>query len=269
MEFCKIIPFDKIDHIACVTTSGRWEHLADVRARTGADIVINGPIFDMNTHEILQSFVCGGVEQGRPDSLRGFRFDGGEARIAWSGASAPNFISEYGLLVVDGAVHCSVSASKHIRRGRTALGTTISDELVVYVVTDNEKHAAKKTGQQLAEKMKSLGCIQAINLDGGGSSQVADHTGVYTAGRLVPGFICIWLKPGKHKEDETMEVIATQKVNTYDPKGNKESGRYIAKGDVCTITRMITDALLIEVEYPISNGKRTGYVKSLDGFRVV
>lgn len=270
MEYCKIIPFDKIDHIACVTaTGGKREHLTAVKSRTGADIVINGPIFDMYTYEIEQSFVCNGVERGHADGLRGFRFDGGEARIAWSGVGAQNFISEFGLLVVGGAVHCSVPASAHVRRGRTALGVTIADELVIYVVTDDEKYAARKTGKQLAEKMKALGCVQAINLDGGGSSQVADHTGAYHTGRYVPGFICIWLKPGKHKEDETMEVIATQKISTYDAKGNKESGRYIAKGDACTITRTITDALLVEVEYPISKGKRTAYVKSLDGFRVV
>lgn len=269
MEYCKIIPFDKILDIACVKAAGKYEHIYSVKRRTGADIVINGPIFDMATHEICQSFICNGVEEGYTDGLRGFRFDGGEARIAWGGEGAQNYISEFGLLVVEGAVRCSVSASAHTRRGRTAIGVTISDELVVYVVTDDEKHAAKKTGQQLAEKMKALGCVQAINLDGGGSSQVADHTGTYTAGRLVPGFICIWLKPEKHKEGDTMQVIATKKLNTYDAKGNKENGRYIAKGDVCTITRTITDALLVEVEYPISHGRRTAFVRSLDGFRAV
>lgn len=269
MEYCKIIPFDKILDIACVKASGKYETIAAVKRRTGADIVINGPIFDMATLSICQSFVCNGVEEGCTDDRRGFRFDGGEARIAWGGAGAQNYISEFGLLVVDGVVRCSVTASARTRRGRTAIGVTISDELVIYVVTDDEKLTAKKTGQQLAEKMKSLGCVQAINLDGGGSSQVADHTGAYTAGRYVPGFICIWLKPEKNKEGDTMQVIATKKLSTYDAKGNKESGRYIAKGDACTITRTITNALLVEVEYPISNGKRTAFVKSLDGFRAV
>ena len=267
MEYCKVLPFDQIEEIACVKAYGKYEALDSVKARTGADIVINAPMFDMATGAICQSFICDGVERGYTDGKRGFRFDGGAARLAWSGTGAKHFISEFGLLVVDGAVRCSVYASANSRRGRTAIGITANNEFVVYVVTDTEKYAAKKTAKQLAQKMLDLGCVQAINLDGGGSSQIADKTGVYTAGRLVPGFICITLKKDAQEETDTMTVIATKKICTLDCKGNKESGRYIAKGDVCTITKTITDNLLVEVEYPVSAGKRTAYVKTLDGFR--
>ena len=269
MEYCKIIPFEKIEKIACVMADGKGELAGAVRKRTGADIVINAPVFDMANGRILSSFVCDGVQCGKDDGLRGFRFDGGAAKLAWDGTGAKHFISEFGLLVVDGTIRCSVYASANSRRGRTAIGITANNELVVYVVTDNESYAAKKTGKQLAEKMLALGCVQAINLDGGGSSQIADKTGAYTAGRYVPGFICIWLKTDKQKDGETMQVVATKKICTYDAKGNKESGRYIAKGDVCTITRMITDSLLIEVEYPVKAGSRTAYIKTLDGFTAV
>lgn len=269
MEYCKIIPFEKIEKIACVIADGKGELAGAVRKRTGADIVINAPVFDMASGQILSSFVCNGVQCGEDDGLRGFCFDGNTVRLAWSGAGARYFISEFGLLVTDGKVNCSVSAAPNSRRGRTAIGYTTNGELVLYVVTDTENYAAKKTGKQLAQKMLSLGCIQAINLDGGGSSQVADRTGAYTTGRAVPGFICIWLKPDKQKDGETMQVIATKKIYTYDAKGNKESGRYIVKGDICTITRMITDSLLIEVEYPVKAGSRIAYIKALDGFTAV
>lgn len=267
MEYAKIIPFEKIEKIACVMATGKGELAGTVRKRTGADIVINAPVFDMANGRILSSFVCNGIQCGRDDGLRGFRFDGGMARLAWSGVGAGHFVSEFGLLVSDGKVRCSVSASPNSRRGRTAIGYTEQGELVLYVVTDTECYAAKKTAKQLAEKMLSLGCVQAINLDGGGSSQIADKTGAYTAGRPVPGFIAVWLK---ETEEDTMTVRATKKICTLDAKGNKECGRYIAKGDICEVTKTITDALLVEIEYPVSGGRRTAYVRSLEGLaRVV
>lgn len=268
MEYCKVLPFDQIEEIACVKAYGKYESLSSVKKRTGADIVINAPIFDRLTYSICQSFVCDGVEKGYTDGRRGFRFDKNIPKLAWGAGNAKQYISEFGLLVVDGQIKNSVSASPHTKRGRTAIGITNDNEFVIYVVTDNEKYAVKKTAKKLANKMLSLGCHQAINLDGGGSSQVADRTGIYTAGRLVAGFICVWLKKTE-REDDTMTVIATKKTYTYDAKGNKESNRYIDKNDVCTITKTISDNLLIEVEYPISNGKRTAYVKSLDGFMPV
>lgn len=66
-----------------------------------------------------------------------------------------------------------------------------------------------------------------------------------------------------------MTVMATAKMNTYDAKGNREPRRCVAKGDVCTIKRTIADNLLVEVEYPISAGRRTAYIRSLEGFKAV
>jgi hypothetical protein len=268
MEFSKIIPFEAIEEIACVKSYGAYEMLSSVKKRTGADIVINGPAFHMDTYEIVQSFVCDGHQKGKDDGLRGFSFERNTAKLAWNCAGASNFISEYGLLVVNGEVNCSVTASAGSRRGRTAIGITDDNKFVVYVVTDDEKYAVKKTAKQLANKMLALGCVQAINLDGGGSSQVADNTGLYTSGRYVPGFICIWLKKTA-QEDDTMTVMATAKQNTYDASGYIEARRYIDKGDVCTIKRTIDEKLLIEIEYPVSGGKRTAYIKSLENFKMV
>lgn len=128
----------------------------------------------------------------RTGAESGFKFtDGKPPQWAWNASSAQHFISEFGLLVVDGAIRNSVSASPLSKRGRTAIGVTKAGEFVVYVVTDNETYARRKTAKELANKMLSLGCTHAVNLDGGGSSQVADNTGVYTSGRYVPGFLCI------------------------------------------------------------------------------
>ena len=58
-----------------------------------------------------------------------------------------------------------------------------------------------------------------------------------------------------------MTVMATAKMITYDAKGNRESGRYIVKGNGGMIKRTIADTRLIEVEFPISAGRCTAYIK--------
>lgn len=273
MEFCKIIKHDQIKKISCVRAIGKYEALTSVKNRTGADIVFNAPIFNMTTYQIMSAFTCDHQQCGKGAALWGFRFEDGKAPAwAWNAISAQNFVSEFGLLVVDGKIRNSVSASPLARRGRTAIGITKAGDFVVYVVTDNEAYSKRKTAKALAEKMLSLGCTYAINLDGGGSSQVADRTGVYTSGRLVPGFIAVWLKKdGKEegKEEDAMSVVATAKTSTFNEHGVRESGRYITKGDVCTIKKTVTDNLLIEVEYPVKTGKRTAYIKTLENFKTM
>jgi exopolysaccharide biosynthesis protein len=53
---------------------------------------------------------------------------------------------------------------------RTAIGYTKDNKLVILVCEGRSKTAAGLTLIQLAQILKSLGCIEALNLDGGGSS---------------------------------------------------------------------------------------------------
>ena len=55
-------------------------------------------------------------------------------------------------------------------RGRTAVGVTGDGELVVVVIKDQTEAAVSL--QDLANIMSELGAVEAINLDGGGSSQL-------------------------------------------------------------------------------------------------
>jgi exopolysaccharide biosynthesis protein len=59
------------------------------------------------------------------------------------------------------------------RHPRTALGFTASGDLVLAVVDGRQAHSRGATLDELAMLMVSLGCMEAINLDGGGSAQMA------------------------------------------------------------------------------------------------
>ena len=70
---------------------------------------------------------------------------------------------------------------------RTAMGYTADDKLIILVVEGRNKVAHGATLEQEAQILKDLGCAEALNLDGGGSScllvngketiKVADATG--------------------------------------------------------------------------------------------
>lgn len=72
------------------------------------------------------------------------------------------------------------------------------------------------------------------------------------------------------KEDDEMKIItrtAKKKISDiYDAAGKKEKGRYIAKGDKCLITNVMTDNLLIPVEYPVKSGTHKAFIRSLVNF---
>lgn len=72
------------------------------------------------------------------------------------------------------------------------------------------------------------------------------------------------------EEEEEMKIlvkIAKGKISPiYNSAGEKEKGRYIAKGDKCQITNVMTDNLLIKVQYPTKLGTHIGYIKDLSKF---
>jgi exopolysaccharide biosynthesis protein len=56
-------------------------------------------------------------------------------------------------------------------RARSAIGYTSSNKIVILAVEGNNSNGgAGLTLAELAQMMKEIGCIEALNLDGGGST---------------------------------------------------------------------------------------------------
>ena len=86
-------------------------------------------------------------------------------------------------LVKDGNVFVDISEEKLLaiggRNPRSAIGYTYDNNLIIVAVDGREGSSIGLTLGELAEFMKSLGCKNAINLDGGGS------TVMYINGQIV------------------------------------------------------------------------------------
>ena len=90
-----------------------------------------------------------------------------------SATEGKNVISAYPRLVVNGvSKHTSVETYLTPRHPRTAMGWN-NDKIFVVVVDGRTYYSPGIAMQPLADYMKSLGCVEAINLDGGGSSIAA------------------------------------------------------------------------------------------------
>jgi exopolysaccharide biosynthesis protein len=81
------------------------------------------------------------------------------------------------VLVQDAAIRITNEEERKFRgkqvmdkHPRTAMGYTSNGKLLVLVVEGRNPDASGATLVQLAEILKDLGCVEALNLDGGGSS---------------------------------------------------------------------------------------------------
>ena len=99
----------------------------------------------------------------------------------WDGVK--HIISGGPYLVKNGEIYVDVTEQKLNsitgRNPRTAIGITEDKNLVLITVDGREESSVGMTLTELANFMKEIGCIEAMNLDGGGSSVM------YVAGNIV------------------------------------------------------------------------------------
>ena len=90
----------------------------------------------------------------------------------WKGVK--HIISGGPYLVKDGEVYVDMTAQKLSaiggRNPRTAIGYTADNNLILVAVDGREGSSIGMTLNELARFMQSIGCVGAINLDGGGST---------------------------------------------------------------------------------------------------
>lgn len=152
------------------------------------------------------------------------------------------------------------SAAKYVfytSQNRIAFG---EKDGCLYVITENTMPVAN-FAKECAE------FDNVINLDGGGSRFLI-YKGqlIYTSSRTPWNAIAIWLNKEEEKGIEcNMKVKCKAKTAVMDSQGNTEAGRYISAGDTCEILS-ITPNVLVQIEYPVSNGKRVAFIKNLTNF---
>lgn len=190
---------------------------AQVRQKTGCDICINGTLYNMSNYEtVCDVKIDGKIMSNDEYTYVGYGWKNGDARATVALSSEmnkwDNFISCV-MMIKDGASQeMYYSYALNGKRGRTAFGYDKDGNMIIYVSKDGTSDACNP--KQLQDKMLSYGCVDAIMLDGGGSSQIDCDEGKVTTSRKVANYICIWVEDNGKEKCPYTEPTTNVKMNT-------------------------------------------------------
>jgi hypothetical protein len=214
----------RVSQQSVVLYSGKWGAVAPPMPHNGIQIAIVGnAITAVSTTQRLHipkdGWVLSGPNQGALASMSLPNAKDTPISITlhtspdWSGIA--HAISGGPYLVKDGQVYVDTQAQRirmnptEVRAPRTAVGITASGQLLLVTVDGRQKRVSEGlTLLQMGQLMRRLGAVQAMNLDGGGSTQMV------VAGRLVnspsiPHGAAVSTALGIFKRDATVAVDNT------------------------------------------------------------
>lgn len=140
---------------------------------------------------------------------------------------------------------------------RTAVGITADGKIIFYVIDGRQKpysYGAKLTS--LAERMKELGCVDAINLDGGGSTIIS---GVYPGSSIST----IFNSPSEGKPRNVSNYIFLKNVGEATNKIDKLYLYPFNEHYLSGYTDAITTKAVDSAYFPVEISKKIDY--TIDG----
>ena len=152
---------------------------SELARRAGALAAVNGGFFDTSNGHPNGLVIQDGKTRAGPAgrALGGAIGVDGRGRVGFAstdGPDLPAFVDGLGawpMLLRAGAITRPEGFSKTDRRHpRTAVGVAADGRLLLVTVDGRHPRAAGMTLVELAELMRALGCRDALNLDGGGST---------------------------------------------------------------------------------------------------
>lgn len=87
------------------------------------------------------------------------------------------------ILIQDGKITSGLSASDY--NPYSAIGVKANGEIVLYQVDGRTTASKGVSSQEMAQFLYDLGCVQALKLDGGGSSAIIARTPGYTSPKII------------------------------------------------------------------------------------
>ena len=212
MKAVASIPLSSISRLDIVVTNCRMG-LDQVKAKTGADYVLNGGMWNGDGTPCRGLKVDGKLLSATPwGDLMGYGWNGPQdiaQTVNWQAYS--NYICT-SPLIVDGKrlEKLPYDSAQGGARQRSAMGV-VGDSLLLYCTDSN------MTPEQLCDELEDRGCSSAMMLDGGGSSQCNFNGKTITASRLVHNWICVWTKQAEQSSPDKEDDKPVSKIVCLDP----------------------------------------------------
>ena len=164
-------------------TSGKWgmqsvrEQAAAAESARGVNVVaaVNGDFYNMGTGQPTGVLVMGGKLVNDAAGRNYFAILKDGTAVIRSGSLQGDEAEALGgdlMLIRDGEIAAVGNDSYYTtKQPRTAVGVTAKGQVVIVVADGRQSpYSSGYTYAELAEKMFELDCVDAINLDGGGST---------------------------------------------------------------------------------------------------
>lgn len=204
----KNIPFNYVERIAVLFGEGK--SLAEVKAQSGADLVMNGGYYTRATNTPVCHLKVDGKVYAEPPRDAywndwGYTWNTNDIRLAVipDDSTGANHITATRLLAgsVGPTSKLTYGADQAGERQRTAMALT-GDSLILYCSD------TPITPEELRDDLVAMGAVSAIMLDGGGSSQCDFGNGnIIESDRRVNNYIAVWLTEEGRKKIMSKKVV--------------------------------------------------------------
>lgn len=250
------IPFEAIERVSIYINSGK-KKLSEIKKETGADYLINAGLYNMKSFTPINMLTVRGKVLSRGGNPYGYAFSGSTITFSYdNGVKYPDFIGSYPLLIANGKqAFDSIPSGLGGDRGRSAIGLTGND-LVLCCIADGKNDASL---YDLCKIMMEAGCVNAINLDGGGSSQCDFNGQRIVSARIVHNYICVWLK----KEDENVKtyINGNARKTVYETTACKKSIGSLDPNETCWLLYEMDGYKVVMYYITGTQERKVGFVK--------
>lgn len=165
-----------------------------IKAELGCDVLINGGLYDRGSFKPCCHLKKDGVVLASDQwSYWGYGWNTGADICMDSSvniAKYRNYICCTTMLRNGKSEPMNYTAEQGGTRGRSAIGLKADNSVVLFCSRDYGTD--RITPEALRTQMQSLGCVSAIMLDSGGSSQCIFPNGTISSSRKVHNYICLW-----------------------------------------------------------------------------
>lgn len=182
------IPLEKIRRIQIYINTPR-RTVSQIKKATGADCILNGTLYNMNTGSVNCHLKTNGRVIAKPEyTVYGLSWDGGkDIRMEVLPCNRTNYIACTPLILHGKPLaKLTYAPGQGGSRARSAIGL-IGNKLALYCTSYG------RTPEKLRDELMRQGWTEAVMLDGGGSSQCDFNGQKITSSRKVQHLILVYL----------------------------------------------------------------------------
>ena len=198
---------------ARIYINSQKKSLAAIQKETGADVLINGGLYNMKTFKPLCHLKAAGkVLAADQYKYWGYGWNGSDNALSMvnSYETLDNYICCTAMIKDGKALTMHYDPAQGGKRGRSAIGTLPDGRTVIFCSKDGTSGAMTPEALQ----KYCFGWKDAIMLDSGGSSQCITPDGKITSTRKVHNVLCFWLKKGNDKPQDVNGTMGKKKIGT-------------------------------------------------------